>query len=285
VATGVDAVMTAHIVVASEDQAPASLSARWTQHLRERGFHGAIITDALDMDAVAEGRGIEGVADAAVRALRAGADLLCLGSNFDAAMTDTVTDVVVQALDEGVLDREALERSRSRNVALRRAAVDASEHTTDAAALVAAQAIIVQGEIPPGPFAVLECRPRLTAVCFNVRWGVADLLAERGWTTASIRHDDDLEAVCDAFVDAAGERPVLVVVRDAGLQPWQAQVVDRCIGRGAGDVVVAEMGWPDGRALEAVVEHGRPPAATIVTYGASRASALALVDRLVMKES
>ena len=110
--------------------APVSLSAAWTEHLREAmGFDGVIITDALDMDAVAEGRGIDGVADAAVRALQAGADFLCLGSNFDEAMTSTVVDRVVAALDDAQLERTALDRSRDRIAALRR---PASAPTADA---------------------------------------------------------------------------------------------------------------------------------------------------------
>jgi len=103
----VDAILTAHVVADALDTEPASLSARWSEHLRGMGFDGVIITDALDMDAVARGRGVDGVADAAVLALRAGADLLCLGSNFDAAMTNAVIGLVVAGIDHGQLDRVA----------------------------------------------------------------------------------------------------------------------------------------------------------------------------------
>ncbi|MEY2400301.1 MAG: beta-N-acetylhexosaminidase, partial [Ilumatobacteraceae bacterium] len=121
IGAGVDAILTAHLVADALDIEPVSVSALWTQHLREAmGFGGVIITDALDMDAVADGRGINGVADAAVRALRAGADLLCLGSNFDEAMTSKVIDVVVAALDGARLNRPQLELSRARIVRLRR---------------------------------------------------------------------------------------------------------------------------------------------------------------------
>ena len=105
---GVDSILTAHVVAGAVDDAPVSVSRFWADHLRAMGFDGAIITDALDMDAVAEGRGIAGVADAAVRALGAGADFLCLGSNFDDSMTSMVIDRIVAAIDAGQLDRTEL---------------------------------------------------------------------------------------------------------------------------------------------------------------------------------
>ena len=77
---GVDSILTAHVVADAVDDAPVSVSRFWSDHLRAMGFEGAIITDALDMDAVAEGRAIAGVADAAVRALGAGADTCGGGS-------------------------------------------------------------------------------------------------------------------------------------------------------------------------------------------------------------
>ena len=51
---GVDAILTAHIVADALDESPASVSAAWTDHLRDMGFDGVIITDALDMEALAE---------------------------------------------------------------------------------------------------------------------------------------------------------------------------------------------------------------------------------------
>ena len=111
---GVDSILTAHVVAYAVDDEPVSVSRFWTEHLRAMGFDGAIITDALDMDAVAEGRGIAGVADAAVLALGAGADFLCLGSNFDDSMTNAVIDRVVAAIDDGVISRVQLARSLDR---------------------------------------------------------------------------------------------------------------------------------------------------------------------------
>ena len=276
ITAGVDAVLTAHIVVDALDSAPASLSARWTDHLRRTtGFDGAIVTDALDMDAVAQGRGLAGVADAAVLALAAGSDLLCVGSNFDASMTDTVVEAVTAALADGRLDRAALRRSCERNIALRRAPVDATLSSSCASSFVAAHAVTVTGVLPDGPFAVLECRPRASIVCFNVKWGIADQLAGRGWPTATIGEGDPIGDTCDALLSAAVQLPVVVVVRDAGVHPWQASVVEHC-RRVRPALVVAEMGWP---------QRNQQGPTTIVTHGAARSSAQALIDRLVVKES
>lgn len=75
---GVDAVMTAHVAFPALDPsgAPATLSSAIIQGLLrdELGFHGAVSTDALNMQGVIEGGGEGGAA--AVRALAAGCDVL-----------------------------------------------------------------------------------------------------------------------------------------------------------------------------------------------------------------
>src|SRR5919106_633394 len=83
---GVDAVMTAHIVVtALDDQWPSTLSGRvLTGLLREElGFDGLIVTDALNMDAVADQELSQD--ELAVRALEAGADVLLLPNDLPLA--------------------------------------------------------------------------------------------------------------------------------------------------------------------------------------------------------
>jgi len=79
VALGVPAVMTAHLTVPAWDSLPATLSSVALQdRLRQRlGFEGVIITDDLEMGAIA---GAAAVPDAACQALAAGADLLLVCS-------------------------------------------------------------------------------------------------------------------------------------------------------------------------------------------------------------
>ena len=273
---GVDSILTAHVVAAAVDDAPVSISRFWADHARAMGFDGAIITDALDMDAVAEGRGIAGVADAAVRALSAGADFLCLGSNFDESMTNTVIDRVVTAIDEAQIDRTQLERSLNRIALLRRSPSSPSTFDPAAAQQVAERAIVVDGQLPAGPFAVLECRPPGSMACFNVSWGIAEAVGERGWPTASITDRDPIASSCNALLEVAGDMPILVVVRDACVHTWQTAVIDALVAARPQSVVVVELGWPTIRPAGT--------AAYVVTHGAARCSAQAAIDRLVSKE-
>ena len=85
----VKAIMTAHIVVPSLDDAPATLSANVLAGLLrgELGFDGLVVTDALEMRAVADTVGVE---ESAVRALLAGADALCLGHDLADAAVESV---------------------------------------------------------------------------------------------------------------------------------------------------------------------------------------------------
>jgi len=269
---GAEAVLTAHVVADALDDEPASLSGRWTDHLRGMGFEGVIITDALDMDAVARGRRIDGVADAAVLALRAGADLLCLGSNFDETMTNTVIDHVAAALDAVHLERTTLEHSRKRITALHPSRRPAAPASSPAARRVAEAAVVADGPLPTGPYAVLECRPPGNMACFNVAWGLADDLREHGWPVALLTAADPIEATCAAELEAAGDMPVLVVVRDAGMHQWQRRVIDAAARIRPNNVVAVEFGWPDASRVDGVTH--------IVTHGAARSSAVAVLDRL-----
>jgi beta-N-acetylhexosaminidase len=274
---GVDAILTAHLIADAVDHVPVSVSALWTEHLRTvMGFDGAIITDALDMDAVAEGRGTAGVADAAVRALVAGADFLCLGSNFDDAMTATVIDRVASALGDADIKRDWLERSCERIALLRRSApTRTTSDTSDAGAaarLVAQRAIVIDGELPSGPFAVVECRPPGSMACFNVTWGIADALRALGWPTTTITASDPLASLSTAVLEMAREMPILVVVRDTCVHPWQAAVIDVLVAARPGSVVVVELGWPSDRPSGL--------AAFVRTHGAARSSTKAVIDLL-----
>ncbi|MFZ0159744.1 MAG: glycoside hydrolase family 3 protein, partial [Kineosporiaceae bacterium] len=117
IAAGTRAVLTAHLVVPALDDVPATISRTvLTDLLRgELGFDGVVVSDALDMAAIA---GSFGRRSGAVRALAAGVDALCLGTDHHGlADVDQVRDAVVEAVRSGALAesrvREAGDRMRA----------------------------------------------------------------------------------------------------------------------------------------------------------------------------
>ncbi|WP_461211243.1 glycoside hydrolase family 3 protein [Desulfocurvus sp. DL9XJH121] len=113
---GVPALMTAHVVVPELTGAlPATLSPRvLTGLLRtEMGFDGLVFTDSMGMGAV---RKHFGVADAALKAFLAGADVLLYGADRDAEPEDFVPawEALVQAVGRGDIPMDRLDRSVAR---------------------------------------------------------------------------------------------------------------------------------------------------------------------------
>ncbi|NEP49843.1 MAG: beta-glucosidase [Moorea sp. SIO3C2] len=109
IAAGVDAIMTAHLLITAwDDQHPATLSERiLTQLLRtDLGFEGLIVTDALVMGAIANRYGAD---EATVMAVEAGADILLMPLN-----PETAIKAVCQAVEQGRISRERIQASVER---------------------------------------------------------------------------------------------------------------------------------------------------------------------------
>lgn len=142
---GVPMIMTGHLRVPQWGDLPASLNPVATRWLREHGFTGAIVTDALDMRGISEGIGM---GEAAVRAVEAGADLLCLGNTthatystsaggtrteerLDYATTKDVQQALARALSEGRICEESLIASAARVGELRAFVSRARTHAAE----------------------------------------------------------------------------------------------------------------------------------------------------------
>ncbi|MEB3332349.1 MAG: glycoside hydrolase family 3 N-terminal domain-containing protein [Synechococcaceae cyanobacterium] len=109
IAAGVASVMTAHLLLPALDaERPATLSAAVLTDLlrRDLGFGGLVVTDALVMEAISDRWG---PGEAAVLALEAGADLVLMPADADAAL-----GAIVDAVRSGRLSRGQLEQSRER---------------------------------------------------------------------------------------------------------------------------------------------------------------------------
>jgi beta-N-acetylhexosaminidase len=113
VAKGVPAVMAAHIDVRAVDpRTPSTLSRPVVTGLlrRDLGFEGLVVTDAMNMAAVAD-RYSSG--EAAVRALLAGNDVVLMPPSASAAR-----DGIIRAVRSGRLERSRLEEAASRQIAI-----------------------------------------------------------------------------------------------------------------------------------------------------------------------
>jgi len=108
--SGTDSVMTAHIAVPALDDPsiPATLSPKIINGIlrEELGFKGIIVTDALEMGGIAKGFS---VAEAAVRSLLAGADVLLMPPDGEAAI-----DAVAAAVKSGHISQKRIDESAMR---------------------------------------------------------------------------------------------------------------------------------------------------------------------------
>ncbi len=108
---GAPMIMMGHIEVpALEEGVPSSLSSAAYQQLRDMGHDGVVVTDAMNMGALAQGYGPE---DAVVRALGAGADLLLMPADVTAAHA-----AIVEAVESDELSADRLSEAAERVVAL-----------------------------------------------------------------------------------------------------------------------------------------------------------------------
>ncbi len=229
IAAGVDTIMTAHIVVPAWGEQPATLNPAVLGRLREMGFEGVIITDALDMAAVRESVGIGG---GAVQALVAGADLLCIGNPTnpgDAAASDqdeqdflAARDAIVAALRDGTLARECVEqaRDRVRMLAAKLAAAPPVEtREFDGPGIVRRALRVSAGASDTGTDAaasalsVVDARRRSTLAVDSAASYVADALAGEGFRVrldVARATDDERDAALDAALAAEGRLVLLI---------------------------------------------------------------------------
>jgi beta-N-acetylhexosaminidase len=277
---GTAAVMTAHVVVRALDDRPATTSATVLRILRDDlGFDGVVVSDALDMKAIADAPG--GRAAGAVSALAAGVDLLCIGNpafpdGYDeVAVLEEIVGAVTAAVGDGTLPLARLEDA-SRRVARLSAfpvpdPLPAPERDVLLAAgtAVAARALAVAGDVRINDDAVVVVPRPVTGYAAGHKPSalVAELQRRRpGW-----RLVEGPEGL-----DVPGGTDVLVVVEGmdtAALAPTVRAVLD-----GRPDAVVVHGGLPrddDGDAWGTRTVH---------SFGTGAATARAVVRLLLGEE-
>lgn len=119
IAAGVEAIMSAHVVFPAfevDPDTPSTLSsAVLTGLLRnELGFNGVVFTDCLEMAAIANGIG---VVEGAVRAFKAGADVLLVSHREDRQIA--VIEALVRAVENGEISEGRVDESLARILTLK----------------------------------------------------------------------------------------------------------------------------------------------------------------------
>jgi beta-N-acetylhexosaminidase len=280
---GARLVMTSHILLPQVDaENPATMSrAILVDLLRgQLGFTGVIVSDALDM-AGAQSEG--GMGEAAVRALRAGCDLLCLGTETADAQLVQIEQAVEKAVATGQLEAERLAdavsrvrtladdlaRLRTRTAGATEPALDLDDlelidsfdlapdaanwatRTAGAYSVVRleAQPNIATGPTPWGPFAAAAAEPRSPA---SIAFAAHPLF--------------EVTERQSVLPPAVAAEPVLVVGRDIHRHEFARAAVDRLRGEHT-EVLVVDLGWPsEDRAY-----------ADVATFGSSRLVGRALL--------
>ncbi|MEU8170133.1 glycoside hydrolase family 3 N-terminal domain-containing protein [Micromonospora sp. NPDC049004] len=283
VAAGVQAVMTGHLLVpALDERLPATLSQRILGGLLrdEMGFSGVVVTDAVEMRAVADRYGFAG---AAVRALAAGADAICVGGErADEGAARELRDAIVAAVVAGELPEERLAEAAKRvgqlaawTVAARAARSGAVHGASDVGLVAARRAVrITTGPAAPSALPLTRAAyvvefepPRNIAIGAETPWGIGEPLGELLPGTTTVRHaEPDVPADPGA---AAGDRPLVLVVRDLHRHEWMRAAVRRALSARP-DAVVVELGVPE---LVTGAVH-------LATHGATRASGQAAAEAL-----
>ncbi|HEV7898337.1 MAG TPA: glycoside hydrolase family 3 N-terminal domain-containing protein [Planosporangium sp.] len=270
-AAGARAIMTAHIrVPALTQDAPATFSrAALVDLLRdEMGFTGVVITDALEMHGSLNYAG--GIPRAAVLALAAGCDLLCIGARVDAALVEATAAEIVAAIGDGRLPPHRVEEAAQRVAALSEWTGRGSrtgDADPDIGYPAARGAVRVEGSLAGlGTPLVVQLESESSIAVGRVPWGLGPHLDG----TEQIRVVP-AEAGAQALLSRANGHPIVFVGRNVHRLPGAAALVEAVAA--AHPVVLVEMGWPSS---------WRPSNARafVTTYGASHANGRAAAQTL-----
>ncbi len=255
VSAGARCVLTAHVLFPALDDRPGTMSPPLLSLLRrELGFDGVVISDAVDMAAIAA---TVGMGPGAVAAVAAGVDLVCVGNPQngydDEAGYAAVRDALLAALRDGSLPRERVAEAGGRVAGLsawvRAAAGPRGRHDQtgfELGAQVVHRVTEVAGDVRVGPGAhVLDLRGAL-----NIADGRA---GEPRIVGALRRHDPTVTAGPDTPAD----RPLVVVVHGPSASFGAARAARP-------DAVAVHVGLPGA---------WRPPAPSLTVWGDGRAHA------------
>jgi len=302
IGAGTRAIMPSHLRLPElTGDLPATVSgAALTGLLRgELGFTGVIVSDALEMRAT---RDMFGIPRAAVLAVAAGTDLLCLGRDGSEDAYLAVREALVAAVRDGTLDGVRLEEAADRVARLRgglaRTRLSGAipdgvvSMAPDRARIgLAAARRAVRAFGPHRALSnpvIIEVEPRENIAAGRFGWGLGPWApagsvhrvsvaggrpagAEPGAVEPGGTEPGGVEPGAAGILAAAAGRSLVAVVRDAHRDQNTRSLVSALLAARP-DLVLVEMGLP--------LWH--PPEGTsyLATFGASRASAHAAAEWL-----
>ncbi|MFF1574758.1 beta-N-acetylhexosaminidase [Leifsonia sp. NPDC058292] len=287
---GARTVMTSHILLPQLDaDRPATFSPTIVQGLLrdELGFEGVVVSDALDMKGAS---GEKGIPEAAVLALAAGCDLLCIGTeNTDEQLAD-IEAAIAHAVVSGRLPAMRVAEAADRVLALaaelhaERDDIPVPSEATDGILEAADIAIAIDTfDISDraaewlrqnrGPYSVVRIDTVANIAVGVAPWGPFAEAAADPEAELSQRFTENPLVV---FTEGdhpdlvlAAKSPVLVIGKDNHRHAFAREAIDRLRAE-RDSVLVVDMGWPsDDRAY-----------ADIATFGASRLIGRALLTAL-----
>ncbi|MPY64276.1 glycoside hydrolase family 3 N-terminal domain-containing protein [Streptomyces spongiae] len=263
VAAGVPMLMSAHVVYPALDpELPATLSPRILGELLrgDLGFDGVLVSDALEMKAIADRYG---EAAGARLALAAGADQVIVAV-ADLDVTLACRNAVLQALRDGELAEARVREAagRVRRLAERYAGQGVTDPWDADAGLDAARRA-VRGKVLPGPVRGAHVVDLFPPPHPALNWGGEDLLSEvralepTATGTALTEDPADPAGLVAEVLRGAEGSPLVVATYDAGLYPWQLRLRDALLA-GRPDAVRVATGLPEpGDADRGVCSYGR----------------------------
>lgn len=282
IAADVDSIMVSHVRLTRLDEVPATISpAVLTGLLRgELGYDGVVITDALEMRGIAD---VASLPEAAVRAISAGADALCLGAWAYGEDVDAAAAALVAAVEDGTLPEARLREANARIARLgTRPRVTGTAHDDTVGVRLAEQVTEVHGDpvLRGGHTLVVRLDPTHSPAAGAAAWGVEEPLRAAGLDVESLVVAGDtynaegmIRAEIGMFRDEFGpEANIVLLTRSSHRFAWQRPVLDELQSR-CPEAVVVDMGVPG---YDFSVFRG-----WVRTFGASRVCAQAAVRSLL----
>jgi beta-N-acetylhexosaminidase len=238
ISAGVEAVMTGHIVMSAlDDKSPASCSQLITEKYlkQDLGFSGLVVTDALDMGALG---GPKKIHQSALRAIKAGADLLCFSGLYDQSIfLESSLKHIREAIDTGELRPEKVLSNAEKLRSWKSPKPQGSSVRNMPEFDRFLSGIFIQGDVAlkGDQIQLIEISADPTIAAGFVGWGL-----RRALTTAGIKVK--LES-SDIDLGSVSSNQIVIAFRDAFRDNKVLAALEK-IHRARPDSVFVDMGWP-----------------------------------------